>query len=198
MTVLSSVQAYYACNIELDRALALLLERLERAGTLDNTVIVLSADHYPYGLSLDEISELAGHEVEPDFELYRNACIIYKKGMESETVDAPCSNIDLLPTLSNLLGLPFDSRLMMGRDIFSDAEPLVVLSNRSFITDKARYNTKTGELEATGGEELPEGYREYYSAVVSNKLAYSTLILDNDYYARLGLGEDWKIGRAHV
>ncbi len=186
------VQAYLACNIELDRALALLLERLEQAGTLDNTVIVLSADHYPYGLSLDEISELAGHEVEPDFELYRNTCIIYKKGMESETVDAPCSNIDLLPTVSNLLGLPFDSRLMMGRDIFSDAEPLVVLSNRSFITDKARYNTKTGELEAAGGEELPEGYREYYSAVVSNKMAYSTLILDNDYYASLGLEEDWR------
>ncbi len=67
-----------------------------------------------------------------------------------------------------------------------------MLSNRSFITDKARYNTKTGELEATDGEELPEGYREYYSAVVSNKMAYSTLILDNDYYASLGLEEDWR------
>ncbi len=180
-------RAYLACNIELDRALELLLARLEEAGVLDNTVIVLSADHYPYGLTLEEISELAGHEVDPEFELYRNACIIYKKGMQSETVTEPCASVDLLPTVLNLMGLPFDSRLLMGRDVFSDADPLVILSNRSFITDKARYNTKTGVLEPTGGEELPEGYLEYYSAVVSNKLAYSAMILDNDYYAKLGL-----------
>ena len=180
-------RAYLACNIELDRAMQLLLERLDEAGVLENTVIVLSADHYPYGLTLEEISELAGHEVDPDFELYRNACIIYKKGMESQTVDEPCSSIDLLPTVSNLMGLPFDSRLLMGRDVFSDAEPFVLLSNRSFITDKARYNTKTGVLEPTAGEPLPEGYREYYSAIASNKLAYSTMILDNNYYAHLGL-----------
>lgn len=182
-------RAYLACNIELDRAMELLLERLEQAGVLDNTVIVLSADHYPYGLSLEELSELAGHDVDPDFELYRNACIIYKKGMQSETIDEPCSSIDLLPTVSNLMGWDFDSRLLMGRDIFSDAEPLVILSNRSFITGEARYNTKTGELEPTAGEELPDGYLEYYSALVSNKLAYSTLILDNNYYATLGLDE---------
>ncbi len=182
-------RAYLACSIELDRALELLLERLEQAGVLDNTVIVLSADHYPYGLSLEELSELAGHDVDPDFELYRNACIIYKKGMESETIDEPCSSIDLLPTVSNLMGWDFDSRLLMGRDIFSDAKPLVILSNRSFITDKARYNTKTGELEPTTDEPLPEGYEEYYSALVSNKMAYSTLILDKDYYATLGLDQ---------
>ena len=181
------VKAYLACNIELDRALELLLERLEEAGVLENTVIVLSADHYPYGLSLEELSELAGHEIDSDFELYRNACIIYRHGMESETIDEPCSSIDLLPTVSNLMGWDFDSRLLMGRDVFSDAKPLVILSNRSYITGKARYNTRTGELEPTAGEPLPEGYQEYYSAVVSNKMAYSSLILDKDYYASLGL-----------
>ena len=181
-------RAYLACSIELDRAVALLMERLEQAGVLDNTVIVLSADHYPYGLTLEEISELAGHDVDDNFELYRNACIIYKQGMESETIDEPCSSVDLLPTLSNLMGIPYDSRLMMGRDVFSDAEPLVVLSNRSFITDKATYNTRTGELVSLTGEPLPEGYLDYYSAVVANKLAYSALILDKDYYRTLGLG----------
>ncbi len=180
-------RAYLACSVELDRAVELLLKRLEQAGVLDNTVIVLSADHYPYGLTLEEISELAGHEVDENFELYRNACIIYKQGMESETIDEPCSNIDLLPTLSNLMGIPFDSRLMMGRDIFSDAEPLVILSNRSFVTDEATYNTRSGELISLTGETLPEGYLDYYSAVVANKLAYSALILDKDYYSALGL-----------
>ena len=73
------VRAYLACQIELDRALELLLERLEEAGVADNTVIALTADHYPYGLTPEEQSELAGHTLEENFELYRNACILYEK-----------------------------------------------------------------------------------------------------------------------
>lgn len=41
----TAVQAYIACQLELENALTLLLERLEEAGVLDNTVIVLTADH---------------------------------------------------------------------------------------------------------------------------------------------------------
>ena len=54
-------------------------------------------------------------------------------------VEKPCCSLDILPTLSNLFGVPYDSRLLMGRDIFSDAEPLIVFSNHSFITDRGRF-----------------------------------------------------------
>ena len=53
-------QAYLACNMELDRALAYVLEQLEAAGELENTVICLSGDHYPYGLEDAVLDELAG------------------------------------------------------------------------------------------------------------------------------------------
>ena len=43
-------KCYLACNIELDKALAYLLEELEKAGILDKTAIVLAADHHPYSL----------------------------------------------------------------------------------------------------------------------------------------------------
>ena len=40
--------------------------------------------------------------------------------MESSvTVNTPCSAIDILPTVSNLFGLEFDSRLMSGHDVFA-------------------------------------------------------------------------------
>ncbi len=176
------VRAYLACNYELEKAMTLLLERLEQAGALENTVIVISADHYPYGLDMESFNEIAGHEVDPDFELYRNQLIIYKAGTPHEVVDEPASSLDILPTVSNLLGLPFDSRLLMGRDIFSDVEPLIIFSNRSFITRDARYNTVTGELTANEGVELPDGYRKYWSAVINSKFTYSAKILDRDYY----------------
>lgn len=177
-----NVKAYLACQIELDRALELLLERLEEAGVADRTVIALTADHYPYGLTVAEQSELAGHDLEENFELYRNACFIYKKGMTPETVERPCSSLDLLPTLSNLFGLEFDSRLYMGQDVFSDASPLIVFSNRSWITDQATYNSQTGEVVSLTGQEIPDDYVSEIKNAVNNKFTISARILDNDYW----------------
>ncbi|MDE6516804.1 MAG: sulfatase-like hydrolase/transferase, partial [Acetatifactor sp.] len=45
-----NARAYIACHIELDKAMANLLEQLEAAGQLENTLICLSADHYPYSM----------------------------------------------------------------------------------------------------------------------------------------------------
>lgn len=180
-----AARAYLACNIELDRALELLLQRLEEAGVADNTVIALSADHYPYGLTVEQQSELAGHALDERFELYKNACIIYKKGMTPETVERPCSSLDLLPTLSNLFGLDFDSRLYMGQDVFSDAEPLIIFSDHSWLTAHGTYYAPTGEYTSTDGTELPEGEIERINGIVSNKFTVSSWVLDSDYWRTL-------------
>ena len=176
------VRAYLACQIELDRAMELLLQRLEEAGVLENTVIVLTADHYPYGLSIEEQSELAGHELDPHFEIYRNALLIYKKGMAPETVTRRCSALDILPTLSNLFGLDFDSRLYMGQDIFSDAAPFLLFSDRSWITEDGSYYTIGEELTLFGDKEITPEEIEYYNNIVANKFLVSQWILEEDYW----------------
>ena len=177
----SNVRAYIACQMELEHSMALLLERLSEAGVLENTVIVLTADHYPNGLTRDEMAELAGSKPDGNFGVYRNGCIIWKSGMTPEVIDEPTSHLDLLPTLSNLFGLEFDSRLYMGRDVFSDAEPLVCFRNRSWITDVARYNSQTGKAEFFGTEETDEEYVKAINKEVGNRFAVSTRILDYDY-----------------
>lgn len=177
-----SVRAYLACQIELDRALELLLARLDEAGVLENTVIVLTADHYPYGLTLKEQSELAGHELDPHFEIYRNALIIYKQGRAPETVDALCSSLDILPTLSNLFGLDFDSRLYMGRDVFSDKAPLLVFSDRSWMTENGSYYTLSEELTLFGETEITEEEIAYYNNIVADKFLVSQWVLEEDYW----------------
>lgn len=184
-----TVQAYLATQIELDKAMELLLQRLEEAGVAENTVIVISADHYPYGLTPEQIGELEGHEIDTDFEMYRNALIIYRPGMEPETIDEACCSLDILPTLSNLFGLEYDSRLYMGHDIFSDADPLVIFQNRSWITDKAIYNSRTGEVVSLTGDKIDENYVKYMKSVVNNKFSASTNILDMDYW-RILFGKD--------
>ena len=182
----SDVKAYIACQIELDRALEQLIKKLEEANVADRTVIALSADHYPYGWEKEKLDELAGHEVDPNFEVYRNHFILWSAGMKQNIiVDEPCSSLDILPTLSNLFGLKYDSRLLMGRDVFSDAPPLVILSDRSFITDKVMYNSKTGEVIKLTEEELPEDYIKTVNNIVKNKFSVSKSIVEKDYYRRV-------------
>ncbi len=176
-------RAYIACQMELDMAIELLIAKLEQAGVADRTVIALSADHYPYGWEKERLDELAGHEVDPVFEVYRNHFILWCEGMEEKiVVDKPCSSLDIIPTLSNLFGLEYDSRLLMGQDILSDAPPLVILSNRSFITDKVMYNSETGEATLLTEEPLPEDYISNLNKIVKNKFKISDSILDKDYY----------------
>ena len=182
----NEAKAYLACQKELDLAMEYLLSELKAAGVADKTVIVISGDHYPYGLEKDKIDELAGHEVEENFELYESELILYCPGMKEQiTVTKPCCAMDIVPTLLNLFGIDYDSRLFMGQDIFSTAAPLVMFSNQSFITDRVRYNSKTGEVTMLTEEELPENYIKTVAAIVKNKFNVSATIIKDDYYSYL-------------
>jgi lipoteichoic acid synthase len=177
-----SCKAYLACNIELDRAMELLLERLEEAGVADKTVIAIAPDHYPYALQNNEISEFLGHPVEENFEIYRSCFLLYTPNMKPQTIEKPCSNLDILPTLSNLFGLEYDSRLLMGTDIFSDSEPLVMFENRSWITDKAMFNAQSNTVTSLQDEPVTQEYVNTINQIVTDKFDYSAKILDYDYY----------------
>ncbi|MBR4343471.1 MAG: LTA synthase family protein [Lachnospiraceae bacterium] len=182
----SNAKAYIACNKELDKALEYLISELEKAGIADKTVIAFSADHYPYGLEKQYIDELAGHEVEKEFELYKNYGVIWSKSMEEPViVDKYCSSLDLVPTISNLFGLEYDSRLLMGTDILSDSPALVIFSDKSFITDYCMYNVNNGKITMLQDVELPKEYISSVMAIVKNKFNISKSILVNNYYSYL-------------
>ena len=181
------VRCYLAAQQELEYALSYMLYELEEAGVLENTVIVLTNDHYPYPLGLDYLGELAGREMDPQFDKYASDLIIWSAAMEAPVdVNVPCCSLDVLPTLLNLFGLPYDSRLLIGSDVLADGEHIAVLADRSFVTDKVKYNCENGEVILREGvDSLPEGYLESYIAAVKNKFTLSTEILYNDYYAKV-------------
>ncbi len=182
-----TVKAYIACNLELEYAMEYLMEQLEAAGVADKTCIVLTNDHYPYGLTEEEYNELAGQELDTVFEKYRNSFICYVPGLrENIYVEDYCSTADILPTLLNLFGVEFDSRLLEGTDIFSDGVHMAILSDRSFITKDFRYDVGTDTVTARQeGEEIDPDTLQNYQLYVSNKFALSTGILNNDYYGHV-------------
>ncbi len=181
-----NAKAYLACNYELEKALTYLLEELEKAGIAERTVIALSADHYPYGLDKMYIDELEGHEVEENFELYKNHFILWCAGMEETvTVTKYCSSLDIAPTIANLFGLSYDSRLYMGADILSDKEGFVIFDNKSFLTDRMAYDAKTRKAISFTGEEISKAYLDGKILEVKQKFAASKGTLVNDYYSYL-------------
>ncbi len=182
-------KAYIACHIELDKALEYILEELEAAGQLENTVICMSSDHYPYGLTSDGLNEFYGGVIDTDFEIYRSPLIIWSADMQNEPViiEKNCSSLDVLPTLLNLFGVEYDSRLLMGRDILSDSDGLAVFSNGSFITDLGSYNARTDEWTPSTSEQVSSQYVLDTFNDIQDMFTYSTLIIDTDYYAELGL-----------
>lgn len=179
-------KGYLAANIELDKAVGELINNLKEAGKLEDTVIVISGDHYPYGLTLEEINEISTYERDDKFEKYHMPLLIWSGSMkEPIKVEKLGTSIDILPTVLNLFGVEYDSRLLIGKDILSDSEPLVIFADRSFITDKGRYNAVTGEFIANNGEEIEEGYVDKVNSDIYRRFQMSRLILEKDYYRKV-------------
>ena len=195
------VQAYLACNLELEYAMDYLVKALEEAGIADDTVIALTADHYPYALAeggTDYYKELSGvDDTERDTSRYRNTFILWSGCMEEPVVvDTPCSAIDIVPTLSNLFGLEYDSRLYSGRDIFatnyqanqySSNMPLVVFANKgygnSWITAAGTYEASTGTFTPREGVTVDENYVSRVKSLVGAKYTYAKLVIERNYYS---------------
>ena len=180
----NSIKAYYATQIELDKAMEELLNRLEESGKLDDTLIVIAPDHYPYGLSTKDMNTISKIDRTDKFENYHTSLIMYNPQIKKTDVNKTISSLDILPTIYNLYGLDYDSRLFMGRDIFSDEEHIVILSDRSFITSKGKYNSVTGEFSSSN---VSQEYIDNNNKIVNEKFKMSSLILEKDYYKELGL-----------
>lgn len=180
-----NARAYIACHIELDKALEYLLQELEAAGKLENTVICLSADHYPYAMSDEEYEELAGRDLSENLDKFRNTLILWNAGMEEPViVDKVCGSMDLVPTLLNLFGFSFDSRMYAGKDIFSNEEGLVILNDRSFVSDTVIYDsgkrTTTWKKELTAEEQ--DAYMTQMKQEVKDRYNFSAYILRENFY----------------
>ena len=181
----NNVKAYLATQIELDRALEALIDGLEEQGILEDTVIALVGDHYPYTLTIDEVNELSDYERDEIVEVNRSNFILWNSEIETVEVDKVGSQIDVLPTLLNLFGVEYDSRLIVGKDILSDAPGLAIFSNRSWVSDYGTY--KNGKFTLKEGVTL-ENTTEYVTSMnnlVSNRFTLSANIIKYNMYEYL-------------
>lgn len=189
------VNNYICYQIYLEEALSKLVQSLEERNMLDDTVICMTTDHFPYGLNseaftdgVDYIPYLYENFEMDEFDQDKSMPILWCGSLENEhkdlvkTIDTPTSSIDLLPTLLNLFGARYDSRLIAGRDVFSDEEPFVVYNSGAFVTDKGRFSKLTNRFKSYDGTNVEKEYIEEYKEKARNLILFSQYVVTNNYY----------------
>lgn len=196
LTYSDQIKGYLAAQLELENALSYLMAQLESYDILNDTVICLTSDHFPYGLdtsrslgNIPYLSELYGYNVETIFERDHSAWILWCGSLENEEaiiIDSPTCSLDILPTLANLFGIEFDSRLLVGRDVFADTTPLVFNISYDWLSEYGTYEAASDTFTPFDSDViLPEDYVEKTTLIVQNKISYCDAVLRNDYYRYL-------------
>ena len=181
----SKVLAYLAANIELNNALEELINELQENGKLDDTVIVLTGDHYPYFLSADEVNEVSSYYKDSTVEINHSNLIIWNNKMTSKEINKVGSEIDVLPTVYNLFNVPYDSRIRIGKDILSNEPGLAMFGNRSWVSDLGTFYAGSNTFIAKENVIIPDDYLKIMNEKVNNKINMSGLIMKTNYYRQI-------------
>jgi len=180
------LMAYQAGQNELDRALQELLNKLDEAQKLNDTVIALVGDHHPYyltdSMSIDDYNRLSTYERDEYIELYHSNFILYNSAMDSVSVDCVGSQLDVIPTIYNLFGLDYDSRLLMGTDLLSNSNSIAIMGDNSWVNDYCKYYSINGSYEVTGDMNVGDSYIEIINKKIVNLQKISKMIMKNNYY----------------
>ncbi len=169
----------------LDDALGVMVNKLKEAGVFEDTVIVLLADHYPYGLSKSNVSQLLNIPTSElgDYEIERTPFVIYNADIKGQTFAQYNSYINLVPTLANLLNLDYDPRLYMGTDLFSpDYESRVVFADGSWKNEYAYYNASSSKITYFTDKEYTIEEIKAINNEITLKIEMSSNAIKNDYF----------------
>ena len=136
-----------------DAALGKFFAQLKANGLWDNTVIALYGDHFAFHYESAEaadqqlLSDLLGHKYDA-LDMLHIPLIVRVPGMEAQVIHQVGGQIDTLPTLSNLLGIPLDGQIHFGQDLLNESHNLLgelfYLPTGSFLQDDALYLSEDG------------------------------------------------------
>ena len=170
-----------------DQGLGILLEGLNKRGILDDTVIVLYGDHYPYGISKSHINKVLDYNTSNSMNAERVPFVIYNSTIEPKTFSDYTSYINIVPTLANLFNLDYDPRLYLGEDLLSDDyESITIFADGSWKNEVAYYNAKRNSVSYFTDKKYTAEELSSINNSVSTKLSISNSAIKSNYFNHLG------------
>lgn len=140
----NQLRTYIAAVLDFDKAVGIMMDRLEENGDLENTTIVMFADHNAYYNNLSSYAK--GIKERYNSKLYRVPFMIYDQKLTEEYIKDNGSNIiskfacgeDLLPTILDIFGIKGYKNLYLGVSMFVENKESVIYSYAYgiFVNDK--------------------------------------------------------------
>ncbi len=151
-----TVDGYVQTAHYLDQAIGELMRWMKKTGLDKNTMLVLYGDHYGISGNHHKASaELLNQDEFTNFDnlkFQRVPLMFHMPRLKGGIKKTYGGEIDVLPTLLNLLGINDRKTIQFGHDLLSSKAPQIVAQrNGDFITPKyakvgsTYYDTKTGE-----------------------------------------------------
>lgn len=175
---------------EFDNAVGRLMELLTNSGKLDDTIIVVFCDHYPYGLSNKNLEQILNYDVSERKEREKTPFIIYGTNIERTIYDDYTTLVNIAPTITNLFDLSYDPRLYSGFDIFSkDYEGRAIFHDGSWQDEYAFYNATNGDLSYMKSDYSYSDEEIYnINLDISNRITMANTAIKNNYFYYLNNG----------
>lgn len=164
---------------ETDKMMGLLLQALKDNGLLRNTIIVAYADHYLY--TLNDKTILDQYKTTENNLINQTPFFIWSNGMRRRDFDKVNSQIDILPTVLNLLGIKYNDEWYIGRDIMDpDYQGYVFFSDRSWY-DGVNY-VENGVV--TNNPDADQQYIMDTNTHMNNLIQKNDLTLKYDFFKK--------------
>lgn len=113
---------------------------LDKKGVLENTVVAIYGDHTGvHKYYNDEVKEVQPQENWWLDDSKRIPLIIYHKGMKGREIFISGGQIDTMPTLAYLMGIPEDhyKNTVFGRNLLNTNKDFAVLANKQYVGEAA-------------------------------------------------------------
>ncbi len=176
------VRSYMSKLKVVDKAIGLLLDGLEQRDLLDDTVIILFADHYPYAISKKNLTPAFGYEL-TESNVDSVPFIIYNPELSQKEFLEYATYVNILPTVANLFDLNFDSRLYLGNDIFDhNYEGLVIYADSSWQNEFGYYSSSTNKMTYYTKKMYSDEEILAINELVRLKLEMSSLAIRQNYF----------------
>lgn len=170
----------------LDNGLGILLDGLEERGILEDTVIVLYGDHYPYGIKTDRLNKVLDYDTSEYYNAERVPFVIYNSELEGKVYSEYTSYINILPTIANLFNLDYDPRLYLGTDLLSkDYQSLVTFADGSWKNEKYYYDATKNKVINFTDEEISIEELQAINEDINTKISVSSNAIKNNYFEYL-------------
>lgn len=125
-----------------DEAFGALITYLKEAGLYENTMIIIYGDHQGMNMETPSVKSKMSEFLEKEYnydEMLNVPLIIHVPGLgESKTIDTVGGQVDILPTIANLMDVEIGQPFVFGHDLLNAEEGFVAqisyIGKGSFIT----------------------------------------------------------------